>query len=416
VRVRQPLSRSAGSSDGNGRRREKPFRDREFRRPGLPRADAGAHYPRMPLTRTRKRAAFIAAAGMAFAASAPGVAAAGETALRIRLETATGIYSGQPSSIAIYGQAPANCAPRIERVDVEGVDMSVTLHASRTGCDAAQSIPFRLRVDTVAMAGTSLLPGQVYRLRVYSDAEGTRALAAFRLVDTGLSARTEPENGFWWSQASADAGPASRSTGISLESQGDQIAISLYGFTDSGSATWYFGSARLQGRTAVVPLLELANGDPLFSPTGSEPTAQPGPRLEIEFLAPTRARAWLIRQHDGVDTAVRMLSLSRTRFATGDVSASWNGRWIFVTDDEDASRQFEFSTPTRQDADAFHLVDGHGNASLDCRGSGAGALPDLCTLSVGAEVLADFDRIGLDRLVGRQGNGSGARLIRVSPP
>jgi hypothetical protein len=352
---------------------------------------------------------------LAFVVSAPCSAAAADAGLRVRFEAPTGLSSRQAPSIAIHGQAAANCTPKIERVDAEGLDLSVALHASRTGCDSARPSPFVLHVDTVAMAGTPLLPGQVYRLRIYSDAGGTSSLAAFRLVDTGLSAAVEPENGFWWSQPGAEAGPASRSTGISLESQGEQIAISLYGFADSGSATWYFGSARMRGRTVVVPLVELANGDPLFSPTGSEPIAQSGPRLEIEFLAPMRALAWLVRQQDGVDTAVRMLSLSRTRFASGEAGASWNGRWVLVADDETAPRQFEFSTPTRQDADAFHLVDGNGNASLDCRGNGAGALPDLCTLSVGADVLADFDRIGLERLDGRQGNGTGVRLIRVSP-
>jgi len=369
----------------------------------------------MSLIHTRKLAALVAAAGLAFFASAPCIAAATDAGMRVRLETAAGVSSRPPSTLAIYGHAAANCTPKVERVDAEGVDLSIELHASRTGCNSAHPSPFVVRVDTAAMAGTPLLPGQVYRLRIYSDEGGTSSLAAFHLIDTGLSASMEPENGFWWSQASADAGPASRSTGISLESQGDQIAISLYGFTDSGSPTWYFGSARVQGRTAVVPLVELANGDPLFSPTGGEPTAQSGPRLEIEFLAPTRARAWLVRQQDGVDTAVRLLSLSRTRFASGDAASSWNGRWVLVADDETAPRQFEFSAPTRQDADAFHLVDGNGLTSLDCRGSGTGTLPDLCTLSVGAEVLADFNRIGLDRLEGRLGNGAGVHLIRVTP-
>lgn len=394
---------------------KKPFRDKDIRGPDLLRTDGDAHYPRMRPTRTRKLAALVATAGLAFAASATCIAATADAGLRVRFETPAGLSARQPPSVAIYGQAAANCIPKIERVEAEGVDLTVELHASRTGCDGARPTPFVLHVDTAAMAGTPLLPGQVYRLRVYSDAGGTSSLAAFRLLDTGLPAAIEPENGFWWSQAGAEAGPASRSTGISLESQGDQIAISLYGFADSGSATWYFGSARVRGRTVVVPLVELANGDPMFSPTGSEPTAQSGPRLEIEFLAPTRARAWLVRHQDGVDTAVRMLSLSRTRFAPGEAGASWNGRWVLVADDETAPRQFEFSTPTRQDADAFHLVDDNVNASLDCRGNGAGALPDLCTLSVGADVLANFDRIGLDHIDGKLGNGAGVRLIRVSP-
>ena len=392
---------------------ENPCCDKDIRAPDLLRTGAGAHYRRMPLTRTRKRVAFAAAACLAFAAVAP-CAVAEEVPLRVRLETPTGLGARQPTSIGLYGRAAANCAPTITHVGAEGVDLSVELHASRTGCDSAHPTPFALRVDPAASAGTPLLPNQVYRLRVYSDAGGSTALVAFHLIDTGLSASAAPENGFWWSQSSQESGPLSRSTGISLESQGDQIAISLYGFADSGSATWYFGSARLKGRTAVVPLVELGNGDPLFSPTGSEPTAQAGPRLELEFLAPTRARAWLIRSHDGIDTAVRLLSLSRTRFAAGEAGASWNGRWVLVTDDGNAPRQFEFSTPTRQDADAFHLVDGSGDATLDCRSSGADGLPDLCSLSVGATVLADFDRIGFDRFDGRQANGAAVHLIRIA--
>jgi hypothetical protein len=351
---------------------------------------------------------------LSFSAAAATAEEAAPAALRVRLETTAALTPHPTTKVGVFGQAAANCSPRVERVSMDGADIGIELHAPRTGCDPLRALPYSLHVDPGASAGVPILAGQTYRVRVFSDEGGVSRLVAFRLLESGITtAGPEPENGFWWSETTSEAGLASRGTGISLESQGDQLAIGLYGFADAGSAAWYFGSTRLKGRVAAVSLLELSGGDPLFSPTGSQPSAQAGPRLEIEFLSPTRARAWLVRTENGRDTAVRTLALSRSRFATGDTGASWNGRWVLVADDESAPRQFEFSTPTRQGADTFHLVDAGNDASLDCRSRVVDALPDLCTLSVGASPLADFNQIGLDHLSGHGNDGASVKLMRV---
>ncbi|HEY6941380.1 hypothetical protein [Dokdonella sp.] len=358
----------------------------------------------MSLPRTRNRALASALAGCA--ALLLGAFASPAGALSVRLES-----TGSGLRIGLVGQAPARCLPAVARVTVDGDDVGVMLHAPATGC-ARGTIAYALHVDP-SMSGTPLSAGRTYRVSVFSDATDLPGLVAFRVLDTSASSAgaPQPENGFWWSEAALETGPASRSTGISLEAQGDQLAVSLFGFGDDGSPVWYFGSARRKGRIAVVPLLELRNGDPLFSPTGSRPSAIEGLRLELDFLSPSRARAWLVRSDDRRDIAVRALALSRSSFSNAD-GAEWSGRWILVGDDEATLRQFEFGAPTRRDAGALHYVAADG-ASLDCRSAPLASAPDFCTLSLGASAVADFDQVGLDRLDGRDGNGARVQLLRV---
>ncbi len=373
----------------------------------------------MPLHRTRKRfpASWLAArvAVLSFGLGAAGTAGA----LGVRVESS--VKDGRPHlQIGILGQAPANCKPSVDHVTIDRQDIAVTLHSPKTGCWANHASAYVLHVDPAA-AGAAMAFGNVYRVSVFSDAGDTPGLVAFRVLDANADPNAiatnavQPENGFWWSEGAVETGPASRGTGMSLEAQGDQLAVSVFGFGDTGSPLWYFGSARQQGRIAVVPLLELRNGDPLFSPTGSRPSAIDGLRLELEFISPARARAWLVRSDDRRDIAVRAFTLARSTFSKIDARVDWNGRWVLVGDDATGLREFEFAAPTRQDADTLRFYDA-GGATLECRANAAASTPDLCTLSNGASPIAEFNQIGLDRLDGRDANGARVRLMRVSRP
>ena len=335
-------------------------------------------------------------------------------ALRVQLEPVAAGSLQLTRQIGLSGQAPLHCAPTIDRVTLDGVDLSIDLKSPHTGCDSTRTLPFNLRVDSAASAGVPILTGQVYRVRVYTELDGSASLLAFHLIDTNSAdSAPTPESGFWWSQASADSGPASPGTGASIESQDGHIAVGLFGFSESGAATWSFGSAQPSGRVASVSLVQLANGDPPFAPTGSQPSANGGPRLEIQFLSPSRALAWLVRQKDGRDLEVRPLVLARSNFATGPVGSAWSGQWVLVPDDNGTPRVFEFSDPSSQDADSFHLADTGNDASLDCRLAPGTQQPEVCTLSAATVPLADFDQVGIDHLAGRNSDGGHIRLIRI---
>lgn len=336
------------------------------------------------------------------------------TVQRVVLQNAVATSHATPQ-LVIFGSAAARCSPKLDRITLDGSDLSIELATPQTDCDAQHAQPFGLRIDPAASTGTPILPGQVYRVRVYATLAGGTTLVAFHLLDTTApAAAPRPENGFWWSEADVETGPAAAGNGASIELQGDQLAVGLFGFGDSGAPTWYFGSTRAGGRVAHVALVQLANGDPMFAPVGGQPSAQAGPRLELEFLSPTRARAWLVRSEGGRDTQVRSLLLARTHFSNGPVSVAWSGQWVLVPDDKGPPRLFEFSDPSSQDAETFHLADSANDASLDCRLSSKDSQhPDICTLSVASIPVADFDQVGLDHLRGRGSNGAPVKLVRV---
>jgi hypothetical protein len=364
----------------------------------------------MPLRCTRRILSLLAA--LMAASAAPAIAASGTTILRVGLDSQFGTTSGS-YRIGIDGSAPAGCVPHVERVTLDGEDLSLELAAPATGCKPQRPVPFHLKTDPAAATGLLSLPARVYRVRVYNGSGKSPELAAFALIDTSApGASLVPESGFWWTQASADAAPTA-GTGVSFELQENQIAASLLGFTETGMSTWYFGSAALTGHVARIPLVQLANGDEWFSAIGSQPDVQPGPRLEIEFLSPTRAHAYLVRSDDSNDVQVRSLTLSRSTFSTGPAGTSWVGRWVLIADDGGSTRLLDFAGPSNRDAESFRLVDATNDATLDCRLVAGTQQADACTLSTAATVIADFDQVGYDHFSGHGVNGAPVQLLRV---
>jgi hypothetical protein len=371
-----------------------------------------AHYPEMPLRCTRKKLLLLALLLSAWTVSTAASAAIGDP-LRVRLEQSASA-SATPK-IGISGTAPAGCVPHVERVTLDGADLSIELAAPATGCKPQRAVPFNLKADPAVAAGLGWSTPQVYRVRVYAGSGTGAGLVAFSLIDTSSASVLAPipESGFWWSQTTPEIRTTVAGSGLSLELQDNQLAASLLGFADTGAATWYFGSTTLAGSVAKIPLVQLAHGDEWFSAIGSHPDVQPGPRIELEFLSPTRARAYLIRAEDGRDLEVRTLALTRSVFSTGPVGSAWVGRWVLVPEDGGSARVFDFSGPSNRDADSFRLVDTANDANLDCRLGTGGSQADACTLSSATLPMADFDQVGFDHLGGHDADGTPVQLLRV---
>jgi hypothetical protein len=364
-----------------------------------------AHYPEMPLRCTRQM--LFALAVLAAGAAVP--ATAGVVHVGIEQTFAPAAASHR---IAIEGSAQAGCVPKVARTLLDGADISVELTAPATGCKS-HAVPFHLTADAAATAGLRMLPPAVYRVHVYSGSSTAAHLAAFTLIDTSpASSAPEPESGFWWTQQGPDNASAA-GTGMNLEVQDNQLAASLLGFADSGASAWFFGSTTMSGRVARIPLVQLANGEEWFSAVGTQPDVNPGPRLEIEFLSPTRARAWLVKSEESGEVQVRPLALSRTAFATGPAGTSWIGRWVLIPEDGGTTRLFDFAAPTHRDGERFRLVDAANDAVLDCRLVAGTQQADACTLSASAAPIADFDQVGFDHFAGHGANGAPVQLLRV---
>lgn len=374
-----------------------------------------AHYPGMPLRCTRIHPFLCALALLVAGVGTIPAARAASLPSGIRVQPISASLQGR-GRIAVYGSAAAGCLPAVGRVTLDGADIDIELKASETGCNERRPVPFHLTIDPAAAAGLEALPANVYRVRVYARAGSNDQLVAFSLVDAAPAATAPvPESGFWWTESSDDGqASASVGSGMNIELQDNQMAVSLLGFTETGAPTWYFGSTTLSGSVARIPLVQLGGGDGWFSPLGSRPEAEAGPRLEIDFESPMSARAYLVRSgDDGSDAQVRTLKFSRSSFSSGAPGTAWAGRWVLVPEDGGNPRLFDFSAPGSRDAENFHLADAASDASLDCRLAAGAANPETCTLSAAAALVADFDEVGLDRLGGHDANGLPVQLVRV---
>lgn len=311
--------------------------------------------------------------------------------------------------LQVSGRAPAGCPPALESIAADGLDLDLTLALPAAGCDAARRESFRLRVDPAA-AGQLLLPGQTYRVRVHLARPGGTDLMAFRLLDTRdrTSTPLRPESGFWWLDSETGASAAAAS-GLALETQGPQLAASLFGFDPEGRATWHFGSARLEGRVAHLELVGVE--DPGAGTGAPVPSSHPGPRLELEFLSPMRVRAWLVEVANGQDIAVHPFHLRRKPFAAGSGGHSWTGAWLLVPEGGARPRRFDFRL-LRETETGWELSDPSRGAHVSCRLRAA--LPEACTLATGDLTLARFDLIGLDRMDGLGSDSSPVMLLRLS--
>ena len=360
----------------------------------------------MPLRCIRKPLLIFALAMSAGSMSA----LAADASVRISLSSKA--RNSTSPQIAIDGGAPSGCVPRIGRSTLDGADLSIELNAPSTGCRPQRTVPYHLRFDTATVTGVNTPPPKVLRVRVFSA--GSAGLVAFRLLDTSTrEAAASPENGFWWSQAGSELGRAAAGSGMSLEFQDGHIAASLLGFSETGAATWYFGSAGLVGNVARIPLVQLANGDGWFSAVGTQPEVLSGPRMELEFLSPTRALAYLVRNEDGRDVDVRSLVLTRSVFSSGPAGSAWSGRWVLVAPGGGTARVFDFVGAGNRDGESFRLVDTPNAASLECRFGAGTTQPEACTLTALAGATVEFDQVGLDHLTGHNTDGAAIQLLRV---
>ncbi len=378
----------------------------------------------MSVFRPLRRSARPFAAGLCLAAClalAPPDAAA-QGSMEIALELPSSSSPTLAPSVRIGGSWPDSCVPRIQSTRLAGAEIDLVARTATLGCRAGTTA-YEQRANPALQAGLLHLPARVYAVRAYL-ARGTQTpvLSRFALLDaTENDPAPAVENGFWWTVAlGGEDVPALAGSGISLERQGDQLAVGLFGFDDAGSATWFFGSARLEGRIARVALVRLRDGEEPFGEVSARPVAESGPELLIAFEGPAQAKAWLVRPSptgagDAID--VRPLVLQRSAFGSGAPGQGWLGRWVSVGEaDRSRVRLFDFGRLSSEDGESFRVEDAQSGLSLSCRLGlrPAEQPPATCTLYDQSTVLAVFDRIGIDRLEGRSADGERLRLVRVA--
>ena len=393
----------------------------------MPNAAKGAHYPKMMAHRTTDRrperptlrycvllAAFLLALSDCVVA-APSFAE--DASIDMRLVAASEVAPQWPPDLVIAGVWSDTCLPSVQRSRLAGQDLDIYLQSERKVCGQVQT-PFELRLNPARLAGRSQLALGVYRVRLFlAHDNGSNQLIAFRLLRSGgEDRRSRPENGFWWSVTTADDIPALPGNGLSIEQQGDTLAVTWLSY-ESGAPIWYFGSQSMPGRLARIELSRMVGGAEAFSGPNSAPGIEPGLALNIEFLSPAHANAWLVRGQPGSTRSIEIqdLNLVRLPFAAGNPGNDWQGQWALVVGDASEARIIELSTAESADAETFRIRDRLGSINLQCRLEELDGHPvaSFCSLTDGASLVADFDQVGRDRLSGQNVDGTPVRLIRL---
>ncbi|MEZ5462429.1 hypothetical protein [Dokdonella sp.] len=322
-----------------------------------------------------------------------------------------------PPDLEIRLVWPVSCLPVISRTTLEGFNIDVHLRGNTAHC-ATVSTPVSLKVNPARESGRDRLALGIYQVRLYLEQAGGNAeLIGFRLLQSGGDITlSRPESGFWWSVPGSEFGQTLGGSGVSIEQQGDDIAVSLLSY-EAGSPVWYFGSATMPGNTTHVQLVRMVGGDEPFSAPFSSPGAEPGMSLHLEFLSPSQAHAWLVRprSEDSLVVDIQPLNLMRVPFNEGPAGQHFRGEWVLVTDQARDAKVVTLVELITSDQESFRLVDKFGSVSLQCRSRDIGGYPSavFCSLTEGSTVLADFDQIGLDRLSGLDASGTAVRLIRL---
>ncbi|MGB0135504.1 hypothetical protein [Dokdonella sp.] len=342
---------------------------------------------------------------------------AADTDFSVSLVSANEFAPHWPPDLEIRLDWPTSCLPVISRTSLDDLHIDVHLHSAISGC-APASTPVTLRVNPARESGRNRIALGIYQVRLFLEqGNGSSELIGFRLLQSGGDITlTRPENGFWWSVTASDAVPALAGSGVSIEQQGDDIAVSLLSY-EAGSPVWYFGSATMPGNIARIPLIRMVGGDEPFSSPFSAPGAEPGMSLNLEFLSPSHANAWLVRPRSEESLALEIQPLSLMRVPFNDEAAGkrFLGEWVLAVEDAREARVINLTRLITADEETFRLVDRFGSVSLQCRSQQVGghASPVFCSLMDGASVLADFDVVGLDRLSGLDANGTQVRLVRL---
>lgn len=387
----------------------------------------GAHYPKMMTHRTTDKcprtpalrffalltALLLATTHAAFATQTGTV----DSDLDVRLVAASEVAPQWPPDLIVEGMWPDSCLPSLLRTRVVDYDIDIYLRSEARACAQVQTA-FQLKLNPAREAGREQLDLGIFRVRLFlTHGKGSNELIAFRLLRSGGDdRRARPESGFWWSVPTANNVPALSGNGLSIEQQGDALAVTWLSY-ESGVPVWYFGSQKMSGKIAWISLSRMVGGGEAFAGPNAAPEIEPGLALNIEFLTPAHANAWLVREQPGSTRAIEVqdLNLIRLPFAEGHPGKSWQGEWALIVGDSVDARIINLVTLATADAETFRVSDQLGSINLHCRVDDVSNHPvaSFCTLTDGASVLADFDLVGLDRLAGQDADGVPVRLVRL---
>lgn len=303
----------------------------------------------------------------------------------------------------VAGIWPDTCPPQLLEVSAQGRDILLLATRETEGCRAT---PTPYAFSSTAQARERLFSEDgIHRVRleVESALESGLMLAGFALVRNGETPPTLAlESGFWWAEQGGQfsAGPG---LGLSVETQGGMISLSVMGYGERGDSAWYFGAGELNEGIAHLDLGQFEGGAGPFARYAAPDAISLTGFVDVETLTPSRAILWFSQADSGSGKIhLRPLSIMRFNFAQ-EPGEALLGRWLIAGTETDA-RPTRWVDWVRSEAfdGGFVLHDAEGSITLRCDTPShqPGSPPAICRMeSVDGEVI-EFTDVAFRRLSG----------------
>lgn len=307
----------------------------------------------------------------------------------------------------VAGTWPDTCPPQLLEVSAQGRDILLLATRETEGCRAT---PTPYAFSSTAQARDRLFDEDgIHRVRLEVEGalENDPMLAGFALVRNGNAASALTlETGFWWAEQGGQfsAGPG---LGLSVETQGDMISLSVMGYGERGDSAWYFGAGELNEGMAHLDLGQFEGGAGPFARYAAPDAISLSGFVDVETLTPSRAILWFSRADaESGKIHLRPLSIMRFSFAQ-EPGEALLGRWLIAGTEADvrATRWVEWIRSEAFDG-GFVLHDAEGSTTLQCDTPAhqPGSPPAICRMeSIDGEVI-EFTDVAFRRLSGWDAN------------
>lgn len=346
-----------------------------------------------------------------------------ENNLPVVIAVPEAVNEGDVFSLLFTGTSPDGCGLARDSVQVKNDVVTVTYRRNNTGGIAICSqalVPFRMPI-TVFENGETAKAG-TYKVRVeLIDGNGASSkLLAFALVPVnkvGLPP-VQPESGHWNVEEEGPYATSGNGVSFSFERQiGTAVNMSNF-YSSDGSPEWYINSGAMNKQVFGAPFYTVRGGQSLFEAYKPPREVEYSGVLLFEFATPTRGTAWVSQPvGPGLFDGLKLMPISIKRFnyGYGALSEALSGRWVLSSEGSStvSAQNLEFAAV----ADTGNTLNSYvsGDFRLNCTASAArpSVLNDSCVLLRNGVTVANFDRVGYQRLRGLDSAGKGVSLFRV---
>lgn len=353
--------------------------------------------------------------GLALLAVLPSEAAAFEPA---RIVLAQGAGGAEGPVLEVGGIWPDTCPPRLDNIHIQGRDITLLASRETEGCRRSPT-PYTLRSAPLAPPDPVSGSG-IHRVRLSVAGIGAQespSLAGFALLHLGQPTPMPAlESGLWWAEQGEGEFNGNAGLGLSVETQGDLISLSIMGYDPHGGSTWYFGADTLTHGIAQLDLTRFDGGAGPFETQAAPESIHLSGQVAIETRSPAHAVLWFSKA-DPETGALDLRPISFVRFSfEQDPTRALLGRWLLAGDRAQtrSTHWLEWSQ-VHITAEGFQLAHADGSQTLHCLQPDKHGIapPQLCRLDLGQGDIVELTDIALRRISGWDKQGHKVLLFRL---